>query len=173
MKGMLQAKRDLNRLLAKLIDGYTPQTVILFGSHAYGEPDQDSDLDLLIVEETERTPFQRRVEVGCIVQDRFRKTPIQPRVITPQELEEQLQRGEPFLSEIVQRGEVLYDARRVEAASCLVRESRERLASGAHPHQGLLPLLPCATMAKRRCRRPAGAPMVAAVICIATRRSRS
>ena len=110
MKGSMQAKRDLRNLMRKLVAGYQPQQVILFGSHVYGEPDQHSDLDLLIVKATERTPFQRRVDVGRIVQDRQRRTPIQPLVITPQELEAQIQKGDPFLIEIVDKGEVLYDA---------------------------------------------------------------
>ena len=116
MKGTAQARQDLERLLSKLIVGYAPQQVFLFGFHVYGEPDQHSDLDLLIVKETTKTPFQRRVEVGRIVQDKSRRTPIQSLVITPEELEERIQRGDPFLTEIVEKGEVLYDAERVEAA---------------------------------------------------------
>ena len=116
MRGTAQAKQDLERLLRRLIAGYAPQQVILFGSHAYGTPDQHSDLDLLIVKETDSTPFQRRVEVGRIVQDRNRRTPIQPLVITSKELEERIQRGDHFLIEIVEKGEVLYDAERVQAA---------------------------------------------------------
>jgi len=115
MKGTAQARQDLERLLSKLIAAYAPRQVVLFGSHAYGEPDEHSDLDLLIVKETSKTPFQRRVEVGRIVQDRSRRTPIQPLVITPAELEERTRRGDPFLTEIIERGEVLYDAKRVQA----------------------------------------------------------
>jgi predicted nucleotidyltransferase len=117
MKGTAQARQDLEKLLSKLITGYAPRQVILFGSHAYGEPDQHSDLDLLIVKETAKTPFQRRVEVGRLVQDKSRRTPIQPLVITPQELEERIQIGDPFLTEIVEKGEVLYDAERIQAAA--------------------------------------------------------
>ncbi|MFN8453741.1 MAG: nucleotidyltransferase domain-containing protein [Anaerolineae bacterium] len=116
MQGETQAKQDLTRLLNKLITGYTPQRVILFGSYAYGKPDQHSDLDLLIVKETDKSPFQRRVEVGRIVQDQNRMTPIQPLVITPEELREQITKGNPFLIEIIQKGEVLYDANRIKAA---------------------------------------------------------
>ena len=114
MKGTAQARQDLGRLLSKLIAGYAPQQVLLFGSHAYGEPDEHSDLDLLIVKNTEKSPFQRRVEVGRLVQDKNRRTPIQPLVITPEELQERLERGDPFLTEIVEKGEVLYDAERVQ-----------------------------------------------------------
>lgn len=116
MQGTTRAKQDLNKLLTKLIVGYAPQQIILFGSFAYGKPDQHSDLDLLIVKETDKSPFQRRVEVGRIVRDQSRLTPIQPLVITPQELKEQLQKGNPFLIEILQKGEVLYNADRVKTA---------------------------------------------------------
>ena len=116
MKGTAQARRDLDRLLGKLIAGYAPRRVFLFGSHAYGEPDRHSDLDLLIVKDTDETPFQRRVEVGRIVQDRHRRTPIQPLVITPQELDERIRTGDPFLTEIVEKGEIVYDADRVQTA---------------------------------------------------------
>jgi predicted nucleotidyltransferase len=116
MKGTPQARQDLERLLHKLIAGYSPQQVFLFGSHAYGEPDQHSDLDLLIVKETSKTPFQRRVEVGRIVQDKRRRTPIQSLVITPEELKERIQYGDPFVIEILEKGELLYDAERVQAA---------------------------------------------------------
>ena len=116
MKGTVQARRDLERLLKKLITGYAPQRVLLFGSHVYGEPDQHSDLDLLIVKETAKTPFQRRVEVGRIVQDKNRRTPIQPLVITPEELADRIHRGDPFLTEIVEKGEVVYDAERIQIA---------------------------------------------------------
>jgi predicted nucleotidyltransferase len=115
MRGTTQAKQDLQRLLGRLIAEYTPKQVILFGSHAYGEPDQHSDLDLLIVKETSETPFWRRVQVGRIVQDKHRRTPIQTLVITPQELASQLKKGDPFLTEIVEKGKVLYDEPRVPA----------------------------------------------------------
>ena len=65
---------------------------------------------------TVKTPFQRRVEVGRIVQDKSRRTPIQPLVITPEELEERIQGGDPFLMEIVEKGEVVYDADRIQTA---------------------------------------------------------
>ncbi len=40
---------ELLPYLRVLVDEFAPQHVILFGSYAYGEPDQDSDIDLLIV----------------------------------------------------------------------------------------------------------------------------
>ena len=34
---------------ARLVEALHPQRIYLFGSHAYGNPDQGSDLDLLVV----------------------------------------------------------------------------------------------------------------------------
>ncbi len=104
------AQDDLNRLLRKLVAGYSPLQVILFGSYACGEPDRDSDLDLLIVKETGATPFERRVEVRRICWDPNRRTPIQPLVVTPDELQERIDMGDPFFVEIIEKGEILYGA---------------------------------------------------------------
>ncbi|MDZ7292341.1 MAG: nucleotidyltransferase domain-containing protein [candidate division KSB1 bacterium] len=115
-----QAQIDLQRLLDKLIAGYKPEKVILFGSYAYGNPTRDSDLDLLIVKETSQIPFLRRVEVRRICYDLQRRTPIQPLVITPEELRERIEMGDPFLLEIVRKGKTVYEAGRVKVAEGLV-----------------------------------------------------
>ena len=45
-------------ILEKIVAGYAPQKVILFGSYAYGEPDEDSDIDLLIIKDTNEPPIR-------------------------------------------------------------------------------------------------------------------
>ena len=42
----------LEHILSRLTEAYRPDQVILFGSHAWGAPDQGSDLDLMIVKST-------------------------------------------------------------------------------------------------------------------------
>lgn len=47
---MAVAKRgEIERLVACLVERFHPQKVILFGSYAYGEPTEDSDLDFLVL----------------------------------------------------------------------------------------------------------------------------
>ena len=36
----------LQEVTHRLVDEFQPEQIILFGSHAWGEPDRDSDLDL-------------------------------------------------------------------------------------------------------------------------------
>ena len=43
-----------------MVDEFAPEAVYLFGSHAWGEPTQDSDLDLLvIVSDSDLSPVER------------------------------------------------------------------------------------------------------------------
>ncbi len=51
-------QEKLNKLLQAL-QGYHPQRIILFGSVARGEADADSDLDVLVIQDT-ADPFVRR-----------------------------------------------------------------------------------------------------------------
>ncbi len=47
----------IEEILDQIITHYTPQKVILFGSYAYGQPDEESDIDLLIIKDTDKSPI--------------------------------------------------------------------------------------------------------------------
>jgi predicted nucleotidyltransferase len=50
----------LAELTQRLVDEFQPEQVILFGSHAWGTPHEDSDVDLLvIVPHSDEKPAQR------------------------------------------------------------------------------------------------------------------
>jgi len=49
----------LEELVRRLVDEFDAEAVYLFGSHAWGEPDEDSDVDLMIVVPWDRTPMHR------------------------------------------------------------------------------------------------------------------
>ena len=52
----------LNEMTSRLVAEFRPEKVILFGSYAWGEPGEDSDVDLLvIVAESDEKPVQRAV----------------------------------------------------------------------------------------------------------------
>ena len=97
-------------ILEKLLSGYSPEKVILFGSHAYGNPRSDSDIDLLIIKETSDRFIDRWVTVRHILSDPDRTVPLETLVLTPQEVSKRLGMGDQFLMEIMERGEVLYAA---------------------------------------------------------------
>jgi predicted nucleotidyltransferase len=46
----------------RIVAAFQPQTIYLYGSHAYGQPHQDSDLDLLVVvRDSAPSPHRRAV----------------------------------------------------------------------------------------------------------------
>jgi len=50
----------LDEIVQRLVSEFSPEQIFLFGSHAWGRPDADSDLDLLvIVPESDERPIQR------------------------------------------------------------------------------------------------------------------
>ncbi|MEM4251673.1 MAG: nucleotidyltransferase domain-containing protein [Candidatus Bathyarchaeia archaeon] len=108
MQTIVGMPRSLQTIVQRLVEQYRPERVILFGSLAYGEPDRDSDIDLLIIKDTTETPLERRVRVRRLVSDPERLVPFSPLVLTPEELANRLQLGDPFYREIVTRGKVLY-----------------------------------------------------------------
>ena len=97
-------------VLERLLTGYAPQKIILFGSYSRGNPRPDSDIDLLIIKETSERFIDRWVTVRHILSDSKRRIPLETLVLTPQEVSKRLARGDQFLAEIIEEGEVLYAA---------------------------------------------------------------
>jgi predicted nucleotidyltransferase len=56
---LAQAITDI--IISRIVATANPISIILFGSHAYGTPDNDSDIDLLVVEDD--GPSKRRESV--------------------------------------------------------------------------------------------------------------
>lgn len=95
-------------ILEKLIVGYSPQKVILFGSYAYGEPSEDSDIDLLIIKETTERFLDRWITVRRILSDPHRNIPLETIILTPSEISHRLALGDQVVEEILEKGKVLY-----------------------------------------------------------------
>lgn len=103
-----EIRRLVADMVAKLVSGYGPERVILFGSYAWGTPDGDSDIDLFIVKNTPERFIDRWTTVRRILSDRHRMVGLDVLVLTPSEVSERLSVGDQFVRQIVERGEVLY-----------------------------------------------------------------
>ena len=100
-------KRIISSLVEKIRREYQPEKIILYGSFAYGRPNRDSDIDLLIIKDTDKRPIDRRIEVRRIADIR-QPVAFSPFVITPRELSSMLKIGDQFVLEILNKGKVLY-----------------------------------------------------------------
>jgi predicted nucleotidyltransferase len=102
-------EREIERILTRLRQVYNPEKVILFGSCARGDFDEDSDIDLLIVKETTSRPLDRMREVYKAVYSPHHYLALDPLVFTSEELAQRLEAQDYLVQEIVREGRVLYE----------------------------------------------------------------
>jgi predicted nucleotidyltransferase len=108
MADISDSRQVIDEIVKKIVTEYSPQKVILFGSYAYGHPDEESDLDLLVVKDTDKRPIERWMDIKRILRDRNRIISVTPVVYTPKELQERLALGDFFIQEVLEKGKVLY-----------------------------------------------------------------
>jgi uncharacterized protein len=99
-------RKQINAVVRKIVDEFDPERVILFGSYAYGKPNIDSDVDMLIVAESAEPPAARATRAYLAVHGKT--FPMDIIVRTPHEIAQRLGMGDFFIKEIVEHGKVLY-----------------------------------------------------------------
>ena len=97
----------LGEIVHRLVSALHPQKIILFGSYVYGTPSDDSDVDLLVILDTQARPVDRYVSVSRLL--RPRPFPLDLLVKTPAEIAQAVARGDDFIREIITQGRVLYE----------------------------------------------------------------
>jgi predicted nucleotidyltransferase len=89
----------------QIVEQFHPETIVLFGSYAYGKPHKDSDVDILVV-----MPASDEINQAVRILERTNGCfPLDLIVRTPNNLRWRLKEGDWFLREIVGRGTVLYE----------------------------------------------------------------
>ena len=86
---------------------FNPSKVILFGSYAYGKPDDDSDVDLLVIMPFKGRGMSKAVEILDKTNPRF---PVEILVKTPEDVRKRLEWNDFFLREIMDKGKTLYES---------------------------------------------------------------
>jgi uncharacterized protein len=108
MKSRKKALQLLKNAIKKTVRNIAPEKVVLFGSYAYGRPNKDSDIDLLlIVNNTKLTGLKR---YAWATEDIEHFLPMDILVKTPMEVEKRISMGDPFYKEIIAKGKVIYEA---------------------------------------------------------------
>jgi predicted nucleotidyltransferase len=87
---------------------FRPSKIVLFGSYAYGNPTEDSDVDLLVIMNRTRERGERMsVRIRHAIPRDF---PLDLIVKTPAEISKRLRWRDPFVRELLEKGKVLYEA---------------------------------------------------------------
>src|SRR5438105_3313087 len=97
--------RVIRRYARAIAEEFRPDKIILFGSYAYGTPNADSDVDLLVVMPA-RNQHDQSVRIRWRLSAPF---PLDLIVRTPKEMAWRLEEGESFLTIIMSQGKVLYE----------------------------------------------------------------
>ena len=105
-----QRRGQIARLCAVIAREFQPEKIILFGSWAYGKPETDSDIDLLVVMPFEGSPFRQAGTILNRVIQVVGVLPLDLLVKTAEQLDERLAIGDGFVRDILERGKVLYEA---------------------------------------------------------------
>lgn len=99
-------QKNIQNIVQQIAAKFNPLKVVLFGSYAYGNPREDSDVDLLVIMDFEASPTHQAVKILKELDYHFGLDLI---TRTPSNINKRLQMGDFFLKEITEKGKVLYE----------------------------------------------------------------
>ncbi len=97
----------IEEITAAIVEKFNPRRIVLFGSHARGEDNPESDLDLFVEMETDLSPPDRSVQVSAILG--LRPWSLDVVVYTPEEVNRLRNVRGTLLSIIEEEGRLLYE----------------------------------------------------------------
>ncbi|AZO94478.1 nucleotidyltransferase domain-containing protein [Halocella sp. SP3-1] len=96
----------INEVVERIAFNVNPDKIILFGSYAEGNPDDDSDLDILVVKDMNIPRYKRSREIRKYL--RGIKVPIDLLVYSQDEIDEWKNNEHAFINKALKNGKVLY-----------------------------------------------------------------
>jgi predicted nucleotidyltransferase len=112
----------IRRYARQIAEKFQPDKIILFGSYAYGEPHDLSDVDILVVMPA-RNQIDQALRIDLALDAPF---PLDLIVRTPKRLQRDWEDGDWFLREVLAKGKTLYEKADGEVGA----ESRRRPGRG-------------------------------------------
>jgi uncharacterized protein len=99
--------RQINDIVDRIALNYNPDKIILFGSYAQGNYSENSDLDFILIKDTD-TPKQKR---GIEVRRLFYGLPIPMdfKIYTSSEFNKELANQYSFLNSAIKGSKILYE----------------------------------------------------------------
>lgn len=99
----------LKEVVKRITNNFNPEKIILFGSYASGHPTPDSDIDLLVVMDTDEKPHKRAVHIRKALKDLG--IPKDVIVKTPEEFERFKDIVGTIIYPAAHKGRLLYEKR--------------------------------------------------------------
>ncbi len=101
-------EKEIRNITKQLIRIYKPQRIILFGSLVKGRMGEGTDIDLFIIKkDVPNLGVDRIRQLDTLIKYKLSTDFI---VYKPEEVEQRLKLGDPFIKSIFREGKVLYNA---------------------------------------------------------------
>lgn len=103
---MIETKK-IDDIVNRIAVKFNPDKIILFGSYASGNPNNDSDVDLLVIKDSDLPRHKRSFEIqksliGSMI-------PIDILVYTTKEFEQEQNEKSSFLFSVIKTSKILYE----------------------------------------------------------------
>ena len=105
-----EAENKIKEIAQKIAEEYQPEKIILFGSYAWGNPGLNSDIDLFIVKNGEKSRLEMMKEVEKIIPRR--NSPIDMLVYKDEQVKKRIKMKDPFFLKIFNSGKIIYESKR-------------------------------------------------------------
>ena len=99
--------RQINEIVNRIALNYNPEKIILFGSYAQGNYTDNSDLDFILVKETNAPKHKRGLEVRRLFYGLT--IPMDFKIYTSSEFNNELSNQYSFLSSAIKGSKILYE----------------------------------------------------------------
>jgi uncharacterized protein len=111
MKGNLIPEGDLiAEIVQRIVDAAQPEKIILFGSLARGDARPDSDLDLLVIKESDEPGYRRDAALYLALAGL--NAPVDVMMYTPEEVSDWSAVPQAFLTTAIREGKVVYERKK-------------------------------------------------------------
>ena len=97
--------KEIKKMTQIIVKHFEPEKIILFGSHVWGQPTKESDVDLFVIKKTNNRWRTRQAIDGAIYP---RQTPVDLIVYTPKQVEKKT-KDDFFIQKIIKEGAILYE----------------------------------------------------------------
>jgi predicted nucleotidyltransferase len=91
----------------RIVNNIDPEKIILFGSYANGNNNEDSDLDLIIVKKSNLPKHKRGIEIRRLFYGLL--IPMDLKIYTPEEYNNELNNKYSFLYTAIKESKILYE----------------------------------------------------------------
>ena len=105
--GDLIPRETIDGIISAIAENFSPEQIVLFGSYASDQPTPDSDLDLLVVMDTDLPRYKRAVPIHLL----FRPMPCSMDILvyTPAEVAEWNGTVNHIITEAFREGRIVYE----------------------------------------------------------------